>query len=57
MTAQDDPGFVRRALTAGALGFVVKDNADSELPQAVRAAVRGEQYREPTRWRAAGRGR
>jgi len=47
VTAQDDPGFVRRALTAGALGFVTKDNADRELPQAVRAVVRGQQYLSP----------
>lgn len=47
VTAQDDPAFARRSLTAGALGFVVKDNADSELPQALRAAVRGEQFVSP----------
>lgn len=47
VTAQDDPAFVRRSFTAGALGFVVKDNADRELPQAVKAVVRGEQYVSP----------
>ena len=47
VTAKDDPAFVRRSLTAGALGFVVKDDADRELPQAVRAVVRGEQYVSP----------
>jgi len=47
VTAQDDPAFARRALTAGALGFVVKDSADRELPRALRAVVRGEQFVSP----------
>ncbi|MGZ4215789.1 MAG: response regulator [Solirubrobacteraceae bacterium] len=36
-----------RTLEAGALGFVLKDRADSELPEAVRRAVRGREYTSP----------
>jgi two-component system, NarL family, response regulator NreC len=44
---EDSPVFAQRALTAGATGYVTKDRADSELPEALRAAVRGEQYLSP----------
>jgi two-component system response regulator NreC len=47
VTMEDSPVFAQRALAAGALGFVSKDLADEELPQAVRAAARGEQYLSP----------
>jgi two-component system response regulator NreC len=36
--------FAQQALDAGALGFVLKDRADDELPPAVRRATRGEEY-------------
>jgi CheY-like chemotaxis protein len=39
--------FARHAIASGASGFVLKDRADSELVQAVRAAVRGESYVSP----------
>ncbi len=47
MTMAEDPVFAQCALAAGALGFVTKDLADSELPQAVRAAAHGEEYVSP----------
>jgi two-component system response regulator NreC len=47
LSMNDSPAFARHALGAGALGFVLKDLADSELPEAVRAAARGEQYVSP----------
>jgi two-component system response regulator NreC len=47
LTMQANPGFARQALASGALGFVLKEHADSELPQAVRAAARGEEYVSP----------
>ena len=47
MTMQDSPAFAQRAFAAGAIGFVVKELADEELPQAVRAAARGEEYVSP----------
>jgi len=47
LTMKDNPVFAEHALASGALGFVLKELADSELPQAVRAAARGEQYVSP----------
>jgi two-component system response regulator NreC len=47
LTMEDGPAFVQNALASGALGFVVKELADSDLPQAVRAAARGEEYISP----------
>jgi two-component system response regulator NreC len=47
LTMEDEPRFAREALRAGALGFVLKDAADSELVDAVRAALRGERYLNP----------
>jgi DNA-binding NarL/FixJ family response regulator len=44
VTMQEHGGFVSRAFDAGALGFVRKDLAEAELPDAVRAAARGERY-------------
>jgi CheY-like chemotaxis protein len=43
-TMERSPLFARQALDAGALGFVLKEHADSELPQAVRDAVAGREY-------------
>lgn len=47
LTTEDDAVFARHALEAGALGFVSKAFATRELPQAVRAAARGERYLSP----------
>jgi len=47
MTMQEDPMFAQRAFAAGAVGFVSKDLADTELPEAIRAAARGEEYVSP----------
>jgi two-component system response regulator NreC len=47
LTMEQDPGFARRALAAGALGFVSKDLADVELAAAVRAAAHGQEYVSP----------
>ncbi len=47
MTMQEDPVFAQRAFGAGALGFVAKEMADEELPAAVRAAARGEEFVSP----------
>jgi two-component system response regulator NreC len=47
MTMQDSPAFAQRAFAAGAIGFVVKELADEELPEAVRAAACGEEYVSP----------
>jgi two-component system response regulator NreC len=47
LTMNDDPAFARRALDVGALGLVLKEMADSDLPAAVRAAARGALYVSP----------
>jgi two-component system, NarL family, response regulator NreC len=47
LTMQDDPAFARRALQAGAAGFVVKAAADQELLEAVRRAAAGDTYLNP----------
>ncbi|MEU5260894.1 response regulator transcription factor [Amycolatopsis sp. NPDC021455] len=41
LTTFGEPGYVSRALRAGAAGFVLKDTGPQELIQAVRAAARG----------------
>jgi two-component system response regulator NreC len=47
LTMQEELAFARRALGAGALGYVLKESADDELVQAVRAAAAGETYLTP----------
>ena len=47
LTMQNDPAFAREALQAGARGYVLKEAADSELVQAVRAAANGRTYLNP----------
>jgi two-component system response regulator NreC len=44
LTMEESPAFERRAIDAGAIGFVVKDRAGGELPDAVRSAARGEAH-------------
>jgi two-component system, NarL family, response regulator NreC len=47
LTMQNEPAYARRALSAGVLGYVLKESADAELVEAVRAAVAGEHYLNP----------
>jgi two-component system response regulator NreC len=47
LTMQDDPSFARRALQAGASGFVLKEAADDELLLAIRLAAEGGTYLNP----------
>ena len=47
LTMQEDPAFAREALRAGALGYVLKDAADSELMQAIELAAQGGTYLNP----------
>jgi len=47
LTMQEEPAFARRALSAGALGYVLKEAADDELVEAVRRAATGESYLNP----------
>ena len=48
LTVHDDPDFVREALAAGALGYVVKPRLASDLPMAVREAIAGRSFVSPT---------
>ncbi len=47
LTMQNDPAFAREALRAGAIGYVLKEAADTELVQAVRLAADGRTYLNP----------
>lgn len=48
LTMQEDPEYARRALRAGALGYVLKEAADVELVEAVRRAAAGQAYLNPS---------
>jgi two-component system response regulator NreC len=47
LTMQNEPAYARSALSAGVLGYVLKESADAELVEAIRAAVAGERYLNP----------
>ncbi len=47
LTMDDNPAFARGALDAGAIGFVLKEMADSDLPEAIRNAAHGDEYVSP----------
>jgi two-component system response regulator DesR len=47
LTAFARPGFLRRAMEAGASGFVVKDAPAEQLADAVRRVARGERVVDP----------
>jgi two-component system response regulator NreC len=47
LTMQEEPGFARQALRAGAHGYVLKEAADEELLEAVRLAACGQTYLNP----------
>jgi two-component system response regulator NreC len=47
LTMNDDPAFARRVLDNGGIGLVLKELADSDLPEAVRSASRGKRYVSP----------
>ncbi len=44
LTTHDDPIYLRAALAAGALAYVVKTAADSELLEAIRAVAAGRAF-------------
>lgn len=47
ITMHDGRAYASQAHDAGAVGYVLKDTADDELPEAVRRAARGEEYTSP----------
>jgi DNA-binding NarL/FixJ family response regulator len=48
LTMEHDPGIARRALSAGARGYVLKEAAEEELVEAVRAVLSGRTYLDPS---------
>jgi two-component system, NarL family, response regulator NreC len=47
LTMEESPVFAQQALDAGAIGFVLKDMSDEDLPEAVRRAASGLNYVSP----------
>jgi two-component system, NarL family, response regulator NreC len=47
LSMQDDPRYVREAFDAGASGYVLKEAADTEVVDAVRAVAAGDRYVTP----------
>jgi two-component system response regulator NreC len=47
VTMQNEPAFARKALQAGAKGFVIKQSAAGELVAAVRSVLDGQTYINP----------
>jgi two-component system response regulator DesR len=47
LTTFGRPGYLRRALDAGACGFLIKDAPAAELAKAIRRAVAGERIIDP----------
>jgi DNA-binding NarL/FixJ family response regulator len=52
LTMHDDESYLRRALKAGAAGYVIKKAADVELLSAIRAVMRDDIYVHPSMTRA-----
>ena len=48
LSMHDEMEYAERALRAGARGYVMKENADDVLVEAIRAVLRGEVYVSPT---------
>jgi DNA-binding NarL/FixJ family response regulator len=47
LTMHQNPAYARRALEAGAVGFVIKHSASDELVMAIHAALRGKTFIAP----------
>ena len=47
LTMQNEPAYAREALSAGVMGYVLKEAADTELVEAVRRAAAGDTYLNP----------
>jgi len=47
LTMQNEAAYARTALSAGVLGYVLKEAADAELVEAIRAASAGDHYLNP----------
>ncbi|HWF51208.1 MAG TPA: response regulator transcription factor, partial [Solirubrobacteraceae bacterium] len=47
LTMEEDPEFAREAFRLGAVGYVLKEEADTELVHAIRLAAEGRTYLNP----------
>jgi two-component system response regulator NreC len=47
LSMQDDPSYVREAFGAGAMGYILKDAADTEVVAAIREVAGGASYVHP----------
>lgn len=47
LSMQDDPAYVRTALSSGASGYLLKDSADTELVRAIHEIAQGRRYVYP----------
>ena len=47
LSMQDDPSYVRKAFSAGAHGYLLKEAADAELVQAIQDVAAGLRYVHP----------
>ena len=47
LTMHQEPAYARRALAAGAVGFVLKHSAPAELVMAIQAALKGQTFITP----------
>jgi two-component system response regulator NreC len=47
LTMQNEPAYAREALSAGALGYVLKEAAETELVEAIKRAAVGDTYLNP----------
>jgi DNA-binding NarL/FixJ family response regulator len=54
ISMEDSSAFSKQALDVGAVAYVVKDRADTDLPTAVRRAALGEHYESPRGRRTSG---
>ena len=48
MTVHNDPDFVRATRDAGALGYVLKQRMNTDLPEAIEKACAGECFTSPS---------
>jgi two-component system response regulator NreC len=48
LSMQDDPNYVRKAFSAGAHGYLLKEAADADLMQAIQEVAAGHRYVHPS---------
>lgn len=48
LSMQDDPRYVRQAFESGAMGYILKEAADTDVETAIRAVAGGDRYVHPT---------